>query len=307
MKPRRVLLVVDVEGWAYDIIAKSISGSFRKYNAEIVYFRDLIDGKTFVDGSDFDVIFAFFWYDMLLRGKLIDNLDSRKVCVDVQSHNSWLKRGIQLNEVERILENFTSVGFSSRKLMKKFPRLENKFYTPSGYDPRRFKPTPLPKYDGTLKICWAGDPETSHHGDVKGYYEYIQPAIKEFDDVELITASKQNRIPHNQMGSFYSRGHVYLNFSSSEGTPMPLLEAMACGRPVITTNVGISEEVVNDGENGWVIPRTIDDLVETIENCRLKISDLQMMGLKSFQSVEERTFDWSAMYYELLFDSVYDS
>ena len=40
---------------------------------------------------------------------------------------------------------------------------------------------------------------------------------------------------------------------------------------------------------------------------RLKISDLQMMGLKSFQSVEERTFDWSAMYYELLFDSVYDS
>ena len=78
-------------------------------------------------------------------------------------------------------------------------------------------------------------------------------------------------------------------------------------RPVITTNVGISEEVVNDGENGWVIPRTIDDLVETIENCRLKISDLQMMGLKSFQSVEERTFDWSAMYYELLFDSVYDS
>ena len=71
--------------------------------------------------------------------------------------------------------------------------------------------------------------ETSHHGDVKGYYEYIQPAIEEFDDVELITASKQNRIPHNQMGSFYSRGHVYLNFSSSEGTPMPLLESMACG------------------------------------------------------------------------------
>jgi glycosyltransferase involved in cell wall biosynthesis len=307
MKSRRVLLVADVEGWAYDIIAKSISGSFRKYRAEIAYFRDLIDRRVSIDGDDYDVIFAFFWYDMLLRGKLIDNLDSKKVCVDVQSHNSWLKRGIGVDEVEKVLNSFTSVGFSSKKLMRKFPNLENKFYTPSGFDPRRFTPSPLPEFDGRLKICWAGDPETSHHGDVKGYYEFIRPAIEEFDDVELITASKQNRVPHNKMGSFYSRGHVYLNFSSSEGTPMPLLESMACGRAVITTNVGISEEVVKDGENGWVIPRTLESLVSCIDNCRKQMSDLQMMGLKAYKSVEERTYDWSAMHYEELFDSVYDS
>jgi glycosyltransferase involved in cell wall biosynthesis len=307
MKSRRVLLIADVEGWAYDIIAKSIVNSFRKYHAEIVYFRDLIDRNVTVDGNDYDVIFAFFWYDMLLRGKLVENLDLRKVCVDVQSHNSWLKRGIELDDVEMLLSNFTSVGFSSKKLMRKFPRLKNKFYTPSGFDPRRFKPSPFPQLDGTLKICWAGDPETSHHGDVKGYYEYIRPAIEKFDNVELITASKQNRIPHNQMGSFYSRGHLYLNFSSSEGTPMPLLESMACGRPAITTNVGISEEVLVDGENGWLVPRSLNALVDTIDECRKNISELQKMGLKAFQSVEERTYDWSAMHYEELFDFVYDS
>ena len=54
MKSRRVLLVADVEGWAYDIIAKSISGSFRKYRAEIVYFRDLIDRRVAIDGGDYD-------------------------------------------------------------------------------------------------------------------------------------------------------------------------------------------------------------------------------------------------------------
>ena len=307
MKSRRVLLIADVRNWAYDIIAKSIASNFRKYRAEIVYFRDIIDRKISVDGDDYDVIFAFFWYDMLLRGKLIDNLDLNKVCVDVQSHNSWLKRGIEVDEVQTILGNFKSVGFSSRKLMRKFPKLENKFYTPSGYDPRRLRPTPLPTFDGSIKICWAGDPETSHHGDVKGYYEFIKPATERFEDVQLITASKQNRVPHNKMGEFYSRGHIYLNFSSSEGTPMPLLESMACGRPVITTNVGISEEVVKHGDNGWVIPRTLDSLTEAIENCRRNISDLQMMGLKAFQAVEERTYDWSAMYYEKLFDSVWDS
>ena len=127
MKHRRVLLIADVEGWAYDIIAKSIANSFRKYRAEIVYFRDLIDGKVTVDGNDYDVIFAFFWYDMLLRGKLVENLDLRKVCVDVQSHNSWLKRNIKLDDVEMILNNFTSVGFSSKKLMRKSP---SKHYYP---------------------------------------------------------------------------------------------------------------------------------------------------------------------------------
>ena len=188
--------------------------------------------------------------------------------------------------------------------MRKFRRLANKFYTPSGFDPSRFKPTPLPPFDGSLKICWAGDPETSHHGDVKGYYEYIQPAIERFNDVELITASKQNRVPHRQMGSFYSKGHVYLNFSSSEGTPMPLLESMACGRAVITTNVGISEEVVNR-ENGWIVKRNLEQLVLAIENCRKNMQSLQEMGLRAHKSVAERTGDWSAMYYEKLFDSVY--
>ena len=143
MKSRRVLLVADVEGWAYDIIAKSIVSKFRKYEAEIVYFRDLIDRKVSVDGGKYDVIFAFFWYDMLLRGKLINNLDLAKVCVGVQSHNSWLKRGIKVEEVEVILANFSAVGFSSKKLMEKFPKMEGRYYTPSGYDPRNFYPSPF--------------------------------------------------------------------------------------------------------------------------------------------------------------------
>ena len=305
MKSRRVLLIADVEGWAYDIIAKSIANRFRKYIAEIVYFRDLIDRKVTVNTEEYDVVFAFFWYDMFLRGHLLGKLDSTKICVDVQSHNSWLKRNIKLSEVENILEQFTAVGFSSKKLMSKFPKLKERFYTPSGYDPIRFRPTPIPPFEGRLKLCWAGDPESSHHGDVKGYYEYILPAIERVSDVELITASKQNRIPHNQMGSFYSKGHVYLNFSSSEGTPMPLLESMACGRAVITTNVGISEEVVDSG-NGWVVPRNIEDLVIAIEDCKNRLSELQDMGVRAFKSVESRTDDWSAMYYEELFDAVYE-
>ena len=59
MKPR-VLLVADVRGWAYDIIAKTIAPNFRKYDSEIVYFRELIDSNDSVDANEFDVILHFF-------------------------------------------------------------------------------------------------------------------------------------------------------------------------------------------------------------------------------------------------------
>jgi glycosyltransferase involved in cell wall biosynthesis len=305
MKTRRVLLIADVENWAYDIIAKSIKDKFRKYECDIVYFKDMIRGNTKVDANNYDVIMAFFWYDMFVRGNLIENLDIRKVCVTVQSHNSWLKRGITTEDTVRILNQYAAIGFSSNKLMQKFPQIEKKYWIPTGYEPRKFFPTSLPPFEGRLKVCWAGDPETSHHGEVKGYYEFIMPAVEKTKNIELITATRANPIKHENMREFYARGHIYLCMSANEGTCMPILESMACGRPVISTNVGIAPEVINP-ENGWLIKRSIEDLSNALNECYENIDKLQTMGHKALQAIEERVADWSAMYYEKLFDRVYD-
>jgi len=305
MKNRKVLMIADVEGWAYDIIAKSIVNKFRKYEADIVYFRDIIKGNTIIDANDYDVIMGFFWYDMFVRGKLIKNFDLNKICVTVQSHNSWLKRNLKVSDTIKILEQYPAVGFCSEKLMNKFPNIKEKYYVPTGYDPQKFFPTPIPPFEGKLKICWAGDPETSHHGDVKGYYEHILPVIEKMENIELITTTKANPIKHGDMGKFYSKGHIYLCMSSNEGTCMPILESMACGRPVISTNVGVAPELINS-ENGWLIKRNAVDLMKAVNDCYENMGDLQDMGYLSFKSVEERVADWSSMYYEKLFDSVYE-
>lgn len=47
---------------------------------------------------------------------------------------------------------------------------------------------------------------------------------------------------------------VYILPSYNEGLPIAILEAMACGMPVITTPVGGIPELVRDGENGTLIP-----------------------------------------------------
>lgn len=46
----------------------------------------------------------------------------------------------------------------------------------------------------------------------------------------------------------------YVLSSVIEGMPNALLEAMALGRPVVTTSAGGSAEVVRDGESGLVVP-----------------------------------------------------
>jgi glycosyltransferase involved in cell wall biosynthesis len=243
---------------------------------------------------------------MFRRGSLIDNLDVNRVCVGVHSHNSWLKRGLTIEEVNNILSIFPAKGFISKKLIGKFPNLSGSFYTPTGYNPRYFRPSPLPPMNGKLKVCWAGDPEQSHHGGVKGYFDFILPVIESNDDVEIFTTTKSDPIEHSMMGEFYSKGHLYVNMSANEGSPMPVLESMACGRPVISTNVGIIPEIL-DESSGWVIPRTKEALNNAIYSALENLGGLQEMGISAYKNVEERVGDWSAMHYEMMFDYVYEN
>lgn len=55
--------------------------------------------------------------------------------------------------------------------------------------------------------------------------------------------------------SFLSTLDVFVLTSDREGCPNVLLEAMATGLPVVTTNAGGAAEVVRDGETGYVTPR----------------------------------------------------
>ena len=61
-------------------------------------------------------------------------------------------------------------------------------------------------------------------------------------------------VPNTEIHSYYQMGDVFVLPSYTEGFPLSILEAMACGLPVVVTNVGGIREVIKNGENGFIIP-----------------------------------------------------
>jgi len=73
----------------------------------------------------------------------------------------------------------------------------------------------------------------------------------------------------DDMVKVYADSHlVCLPSYGGEGIPRSLIEASACGRPIVTTDVPGCREVVRQGENGLLIPvRNAEALAEAL--CRL--------------------------------------
>ena len=66
------------------------------------------------------------------------------------------------------------------------------------------------------------------------------------------------------LARLYSDSDVFVSPSWLEGFPLPPLEAMACGTPVVTTSVG-TEDYALDGLNALVVPsRQPDALAKSI-------------------------------------------
>ncbi|WP_456384913.1 glycosyltransferase family 4 protein [Desulfolithobacter sp.] len=76
--------------------------------------------------------------------------------------------------------------------------------------------------------------------------------------------------------------------SYREGLPKVLLEAMACGRPCVTTDVPGCREAVKDGENGLLVPvRDPESLADALKRLILDTDLRQKMGHRGREMAEK--------------------
>ena len=82
---------------------------------------------------------------------------------------------------------------------------------------------------------------------------------------------------------------VYVLPSYAEGTPRTVLEAMAMGRPIITTDAPGCRETVINGKNGYLVPvRSVDALEEAMLAFVHNPALMTCMGAESRKIAEEK-------------------
>lgn len=73
--------------------------------------------------------------------------------------------------------------------------------------------------------------------------------------LDLKHVSFVGQVPPNKIVECYNEADIYLNGSEIDNQPLSLLEAFACGLPIVTTDAGGIPDIVSDGETGFLVPR----------------------------------------------------
>ncbi len=281
-----ILLVIDRPKWAFAHIAEALKLHLGARSRAPLRFtiRTFENLSSLPKESRFDVAVCFWWgHAETIRALGIAD----HIVLAVYDHLSWC-------ESDAARARFTASVRSSDQIIAANDRLASELawtdlpvaVCEDGVDRARFTPRAMPP---CFTVGWAGNSDAGG-GHVKGFYLIVEAANRAgvaFHHADVVT----RRLPFEAMPAFYGEVSVLACASTCEGTPNPVLEAMASGRPVVSTRVGIVEKVVRHGETGLLVERSVDALADAFARLRaLSPEALVRMGLAARMATAP--FDW---------------
>lgn len=100
------------------------------------------------------------------------------------------------------------------------------------------------------KILWTHFGDGEEFENLKSLSADILP--------DNIQTEFKGRIPNSDIYDYYNNNNnvnLFINVSSSEGLPVSIMEATSFGIPIIATDVGGTSEIVENGINGFLLPK----------------------------------------------------
>lgn len=165
--------------------------------------------------------------------------------------------------------------FSQKTFLEAGVQESKLLHVPYGVDTSQFKPAP--KSDSVFRVVYAGG-MTLQKGVhyllqafselnlpnselllIGGLTDEIKPFFKKYEGKFRYVGS----VPQTELANHYSQSSVFVLNSIHDGFGMVIIQAMACGLPVIATENTGGPDIIRDGVNGFIIP--IRD-VEALKN-----------------------------------------
>jgi len=97
-------------------------------------------------------------------------------------------------------------------------------------------------------------------------------------------------VAQDELFKWYSKGDIFVYPSLYENFGQPILEAAAAGLPIISTPVGVTQEIITDNETGFLFSGDDEELV-----CQINQLTDQNMRKKIGENARERVrnlFGW---------------
>lgn len=132
-----------------------------------------------------------------------------------------------------------------------------------------------------LKLLIVGD------GPIK---EELINLTKELDIVDRCTFT--GRVDYRDIQKYHNMLSIFVAVSLAESFGVAVIEASACEKPVVVSNVGGLPEVVEDGETGFIVPpKNVESTAKALEKLILDKELRGKMG-RSGRDRVKKLFNW---------------
>ena len=75
----------------------------------------------------------------------------------------------------------------------------------------------------------------------------------------------QGTLPHNQLGEYLSMADIFVLPTLAEGCCNAIIEAMACGLPIVSSNLPFNDDILNENNSIRVDPNDIQTITAAIQ------------------------------------------
>ncbi|MEW6253081.1 MAG: glycosyltransferase family 4 protein, partial [Planctomycetota bacterium] len=320
----RVALVVDTDNWAFGNIARQL----QRHLADRFDFRvvpmDVIDNviQVLLMTRDCDVV-HFFWREHLLLIRApyyqgyVQSLGApyQRFFAEIvapKALSTAIYDHLMLDERARAerralyTDLLTAYYVGSERLRRVYTTLEGyprpAAVLPDGVDLGLFHPRNLARFATTgqreLVVGWVGNSKwAAELEDFKGVQTILKPALDELRAeglpvrAQFADRAESPAIPHDRMVHYYEKIDVYVCTSKIEGTPNPVLESMACGVPVISTDVGIVPQAFGPRQREFLLPaRSVACVKAALRRLVAEPGLFRALSEENLQSIQ--AWDW---------------
>lgn len=207
-----------------------------------------------------------------------------------ETYREWQDELIPDPEFLRlVIPRISKIGSMNHRLAEKLKQLAPRAdieYIGHFVDHGLFRPDERPRSsDEPLVVGWAGDRNKRS----KNYDTLFVPIRRHFErDAMVRFLDTPGRYAHEDMPSFYHSIDLLLITSSNEGGGATALEAFACGKPVLSTDVGYIREAAPSAAHELILRSDSPEaFIKAIDRYKKERTALQNLGLRCRQQIED--------------------